>query len=232
VQQIALIAAGCAGLMACAEGQPGKKSDYLLSAEYLSLPARSFLSQQAILLWQKFVLAFYSDERLGNAHFVMGLLHSQVGLPIEAIAEYKLVANRFSQMSLAPFALLHSSKLKASLRDYPGTREDLKQLVEQYPDVEIYGQAYLRLAQATMEAGLNDEAAQLYQRVFNFGLSDESKIALNWSRKRLYETKGIRSGEMADRYIDLAGRTKQQPVFGLFSSGSIQPGVGKISAGL
>ncbi|MHC4511520.1 MAG: tetratricopeptide repeat protein, partial [Planctomycetota bacterium] len=107
----------------------------------------------------------------------MGLLHSQVGLPTEAIAEFKLVANRFSQVSLAPYALLHSSKLKTNLRDHHGAREDLRQLIEQYPDTNIYGHAYLRLADATMEAGLKAEAARLYQRVYNFGLSAESKTA-------------------------------------------------------
>jgi len=219
-QQIVLTAAGCAGLLACTEGQPGKEKVTIYDpAEYSSLRQHiSFLSQHAISLWQKFVLTFYSDERLGNAHFLMGLLHSQIGLPIEAIAEYKLVANRFSQMSLAPFALLHSSKLKASLRDYPGAREDLKQLVEQYPDVEIYGQAYLRLADATMEAGLNDEAAKLYQRVFNFGLSTESKIASSIGAARcLYETKAYEdAAKWLTRYIELAGSDKNNNLYSAY----------------
>jgi tetratricopeptide (TPR) repeat protein len=219
-QQIALITAGCAGLMACTKGLPGKETVTIYDpTEYSSLRQHiSFLSRQAISLWQKFVLTFYSDERLGNAHFVMGLLHSQIGLPIEAIAEYKLVANRFSQMSLAPFALLHSSKLKASLRDYPGAREDLKQLVEQYPDVEIYGQAYLRLADATMEEGLNAEAARLYQRVFNFGLSAESKIASSIGAARcLYETKAYEEAvKWLTRYIDLAGSDKNNNLYSAY----------------
>lgn len=162
-EQIVLIAAGCAGLLADLEDNPGRQKVTISDpADYSSLRRQiSLLSQQAISLWQKFVLTFYSDERLGNAHFVMGLLQSQIGLTTEAIAEYKLVANRFSQMSVAPFALLNSSKLKADLRDYHGAREHLKQLIEQYPDTEIYGRAYLRLADATMEAGLNAEAATL-----------------------------------------------------------------------
>lgn len=219
-QQIALTAAGCAGLMACMEGEPGKEKVTIYDpAEYSSLRQHiSFLGQQAVSLWQKFVLTFYSDERLGNAHFLMGLLHSQIDMPIEAIAEYKLVANRFSQVSLAPFALLHSSKLKASLRDYPGAREDLKQLVEQYPDVEIYGQAYLRLAEATMEAGLYAEAAQLYQRVFNFGLSIESKIASAIGAARcLYETKAYEeTAKWLTRYIDLAGSDKNNNLYSAY----------------
>ena len=52
----------------------------------------------------------------------------------DAIAEYKLVANRFSQISSAPYALMNSSQLKAEIHDYQGAREDLKQLIQQYPD--------------------------------------------------------------------------------------------------
>jgi tetratricopeptide (TPR) repeat protein len=219
-QQVVLTAAGCAGLLASAEGRPGEEKVTIYDpAEYSSLSRHiSFLSRQAISLWQKFVLTFYSDERLGNAHFVMGLLHSLIDLPIEAIAEYKLVANRFSQMSLAPFALLHSSKLKASLRDYPGAREDLKQLVEQYPDVEIYGQAYLRLADATMEAGLDAEAARLYQRVYNFGLSGGAKRASAIGAARcLYETKAYEgAAKWLTRYIDLAGSDKNNNLYSAY----------------
>jgi len=219
-QQIVLTAAGCAGLLACTEEESGRQKVTIYDpSEYSSLRQHiSFLSQQAISLWQTFVLTFYSDKRLGNAHFVMGLLQSQIELPIEAIAEYKLVANRFSQMSLAPFALLHSSKLKAGLRDYPGAREDLKQLVEQYPDVEIYGHAYLRLADATMEAGLSTEAARLYQRVYNFGLSAESKAASAIGAAGcLYETKDYEeAAKWLTRYLDLAGSEKNENLYSAY----------------
>jgi tetratricopeptide (TPR) repeat protein len=216
-QEVVLIAAGCAGLLACPEDQAGKQKVAIFDpTEYSSLQEHlSFLGQQAISLWQEFVLTFYSDKRLANAHFAMALLKSQVGLPAEAIAEYKLVANRFSQMSVAPFALLHSSKLKASLRDYHGAREDLRQLIEQYPETEIYGQAYLRLADATMEAGLKAEAAQLYQRVYNFGLSLESKTASAFGAARCcYETKAYEdAGKWLTRYIDLAGKNRNNDLY-------------------
>jgi len=219
-QQIALTATGCAGLLADMEGEPGSQKVTIYDpAEYSSLKQHiSFLSRQAVSLWQKFVLTFYSDERLGNAHFLMGLLYSQSELPIEAIAEYKLVANRFSEMSLAPFSLLHSSKLKASLRDYPGARDDLKQLIEQYPDVEIYGQAYLRLADATMEAGLNSEAAQLYQRVYNFGLSTESKTASAIGAARcLYEAQAYEKAvKWLTRYLDLVGNDENKNLYSAY----------------
>mgnify|MGYP001595979107 FL=1 len=219
--QVLLAAAGCAGLLASPQDNPGGKLKVTISdpIEYASLDEHlSLLSQQAISLWQEFVLTFYSDRRIANAHFVMGLLQSQVDLPTEAIAEFKLVANRFSQMSLAPYALLHSSKLKTNVRDYHGVREDLRQLIEQYPDTEIYGQAYLRLADATLEAGLNAEAARLYQRVYNFGLSAESKTASALGAARcFYETEAYNdAAKWLTQYIHLAGNSGSSNLYSAY----------------
>jgi len=207
-QQIALIAAGCVGLLARPESDLGDERVAVHDpAAYSSLRRHiSFLSEQAISLWQKFVLTFYSDPRLGNAHFAMGILMSQAGRTTDAIAEYKLVANRFWQSQLAPFALFHSSKVKAGLRDFQGAREDLKQLVEQYDDSEVYGKAYLRLADATREASMTAEAALLYKRVYNFGLSGESQMASAISAAEcFYQTQSYEdAAKWITRYIDLA----------------------------
>lgn len=208
-QQTVLIAAGCAGLLAQFEEDLGKQKVIIIDpSDYSSLSQHiSFLCNQAVSLWQKFVLTFYSDKRIGNSHFAMGILKAMLELPTEAIAEYKLVANRFSQTSLAPYALLHSSTLKTNLRDYNGARDDLQQLIEQYPDTEIYGQAYLSLADATKLAGLNAQAAQLYQRVYNFELSKESKTASALrAAECFYETKSYKdAAKWLIRYIKLAG---------------------------
>jgi tetratricopeptide (TPR) repeat protein len=87
------------------------------------------------------------------------------------------VANQFSQTSLAPYALLSSSKLKTELHDYSGAREDLTQLVEQHPETEFYGQACLNLADVTKNAGFLNEALRLYRKVYNLGLSSELQTA-------------------------------------------------------
>ncbi len=219
-QQTVLIAAGCAGLLARLEENLGKQKLTIIDpSDYSSLRQHiSFLCNQAVSLWQKFVLTFYSDKRIGNSHFAMGILKAKLELPTEAIAEYKLVANRFPQMSLAPFALLHSSSLKANLRDYHGARNDLKQLIEQYPDTEIYGQAYLRLADATKQAGLNAQAAQLYQRVYNFELSTESKTASALrAAECFYETESYKdAAKWLIRYIKLAGSDKNNNLYSAY----------------
>jgi len=175
-EQFVTVAAGHIGLLARPDTDRLVKifnpADYSSLSEHISL-----LIQETISVWQRFLLAFHSDQRVPNAHFALGLLHTHEGRVSESIAEYKLVANSFSGTPLAPFALLNSSKLKANLRDYRGAREDLTQLVEQYPDTELYGQACLDLADATMKAGIFDEAERLYRKVYYLGLSLESQAA-------------------------------------------------------
>jgi tetratricopeptide (TPR) repeat protein len=214
--QVILTTAGCAGLMASPHETPGGKLKAVVSdpTEYASLDEHLLsLTQQAVSLWQKFVLTFYSDARVANAHFVMGLLQSRVDLPAEAIAEFKLVANRFSSgsaaASLAPYALFHSSKLKTRLRDHQGAREDLTQLIEQYPNAEIYGQASLRLADSTLEAGLKADAARLYQRVYNVALSNEPKAASALGAARcFYDIQAYDDAvKWLSNYIRLAGES-------------------------
>lgn len=177
-------------------------------AEYTSLSEQlSLLIYEAISLWQGFLLTFHDDQCIPNAHFALGLLQAEKGQVAEAVAEYKLVANRFSQTSLAPFALLNSSKLKVGLRDYSGAREDLKQLVEQYPDNEFYGQACLHFADTTMKAGLWDEAVRLYRKVYNLGLSAESQSASALGAGVCcYEKEDYASAaEWLTRYVEPAG---------------------------
>jgi len=167
-QQLIAAAAGQVGLLAHIENddtigvyQPDKFSSL---SRHISL-----LCDETISLWQRFLLTFQSDKRIANAHFALGLL--------EAIAEYKLVANRFSFSSLAPYALLHSSKLKSStkVRDYVGAKQDLEQLVSQYPDSDVTTRAYVHLAEYTAKAGLMKEAARIYRKVYNLALSPQSQ---------------------------------------------------------
>ena len=197
-QQALETAAGHVGLLArLDENGLVKISD---PADYSSLTEHvSLLIQDTISLWRKFLLTFHNDQRIPNVHFALGLLHAQNGRLTNAIAEYKLVANHFSQTSLAPYALLNSSKLKANMLDYSGAREDLTQLVEQYPDTEFYGQACLNLADATKKAGIFNEAERLYRKVYNLSLSSELQIASALGAGRCsYETQDY---ETAARWL-------------------------------
>jgi tetratricopeptide (TPR) repeat protein len=218
-QQFVNTAAGSVSLLAMLDNKPNiptinifNPSNYATLSEHISL-----LSQQAISLWQRFILTFGGDQRIAHAHFAMGLLQAITGRTTDAIAEYKLTANRFAQTSPAPFALLHSGKLKASVQDYSGAMQDLIQLVEQYPDSEISSQALLYLADATSNAGLKAEAARLYRKVYNLDLSHQSQTAACLGAgKSFYQIKDYEAvAKWLIRYINLANN---QPSADLYSA--------------
>ncbi len=202
-QQFITVAAGHVGLLARLDRGGGvnifNPADYSSLSEHISL-----LSEEAISLWQRFLSVFHNDQRVPNAHFALALLQAQRANVTEAVAEYKLVANRYAQSSLAPFALLHSSKLRTNLRDYSGARDDLKQLVEQYPDIKLSGQACLYLADATMKAGLLHEAGRIYSKVYHLGLSLQSQTASAFGAGRcFYEEKDYEAAaKWLTRYIN------------------------------
>jgi tetratricopeptide (TPR) repeat protein len=229
--EVVTVAAGHVGLLGRFDDKKILKvfdpADYTSLSEHLSL-----LIPEAISLWQGFLLAFHDDQRIPNAHFALGLLQAQKGQMAESIAEYKLVANRFSQTPLAPFALLNSSKLKAGLRDYAGAREDLRRLVEQYPDNEFYGQACLQFADTTMQAGLWDEAVRLYRKVYNLGLSQETQIAASLGAARCCYKKEDYAGaaEWSTRYVELVGtsKTSNEPPRVYFILGKANLALGKL----
>jgi len=204
-QQVVAVAAGHVGLLACFDEKGILKvsdpTDYSSLSEHVNL-----LIQDTISLWRRFIITFHNDQRITNAHFALALLQAQNGQVADAIAQYKLVANRFSQTSLAPYALLNSSKLKAELHHYAGAREDLTQLVEQYPDTDFYGQACLNLADATSKAGLLNDAVRLYRKVYNLSLSLELKTASALGAGKCYydDSNYKTAAEWLTRYINLA----------------------------
>lgn len=198
-QQVVTVAAGSVGLLARMDNEGNvtvlDPSSYASLADHIKL-----LADESVSLWKRFLLTTAEDKRVPSGHFALGLLHTARDRLDEAIAEFKLVANRFSKHALAPHALLHSGRLKANLRDYVGAHEDLKQLVELYPDTELSDRACLDLADATMKAGLYDEATDLYRKVFNLGLSLESQMESALGAGRCFY--GIEDYEAAAKWLN------------------------------
>lgn len=228
-QQFIKVAAGHVGLLARLDS-PGvidiyNPADYSSLSEHIDL-----LTHEAISLWQGFLSVFHSDQRVPNAHFALALLQARKGRITEATAEYKLVANRYSSSSVAPLALLNSSKLKTELHDFIGARQDLKQLVEQYPDNELYGRACLQLAEATMKAGFSYEAGRLYSKVYHLGLSLESQIVSAFGAGGcFYEQKNYEdSAKWLTRYINIAkDRTSRNLYYACFLLGKSNLALGE-----
>ncbi len=211
--QVIALATGSVGLVAPTDDkgniQPFDPTSYTSLTDHTSL-----LAEEAVTLWQRFLLTAGDDPRAANAHFATALVQATRGRLGEAIAEYKVVANRYAKHALAPHALLQSGMLKVRLRDYVGAHADLKQLVGLYPETELSDQACLYLADATMKAGLYEEAAGLYRKVYNLGLSAESQTASALGAGRcLYETRQYEeAAKWLTRYTTLA-RDQSHPGF-------------------
>lgn len=136
---------------------------------------KSLLTSEAIAVWRRFTLRYRGDHRMPNAHYALGLLLDYAGQTPAALGEYKLVSSRYPSNPLAPFALLNASIIKTNLQDYTAARQDLTELLIQYPDCKVIDVASLHLAEATMRTGLYDEAAKMYKRVYNLELNNRSR---------------------------------------------------------
>ncbi len=208
------IAAGCCGLLS--QMDENGCVNILNPAKYSSVSDNiSLLSKQAISLWHAFLLKYYDDKMLPNAHLALGLLYAQTGQAAESMAECKLVANRFSKSFLAPYALLKSSKQKAALLDYLGARQDLMQLVEQYPDTKIIAEAYLNLADCTEKLGDKSEAARLYCKVFNLSTSFElQRASALGAGNCYYEVNNYEAAaKWLTQYMELVKELKSKDVY-------------------
>ena len=212
-QQVATTAAGAVGFLAKVDDA----NTVIITdpAEYYALSEHTrMLNEHAIRLWRKLLLMYGDDKRIPNAHFALGVLHDQKGQVNEATAEYKFVANRYSQTPLAPFALLRSSRLKTGLRDYTGASRDLKQLIEQYPDNDLVGQAHLNLAETTMKAGHYEQACSLYKKAYTLGSSTEAKTAATFGAgKCFYQLNDYESAiKWLTLYLEASG-AQQVPAY-------------------
>ena len=150
---------------------------------------KNLLVREAISVWRRFLLRYRGDYRTPNAHFALGLMQEHSGEQLAALGEYKLLSSHYSQNPLAPFALLNASKLKTNIRDYTGASKDLTELIIQYPDCKVADQASLYLAEATMQAGLYDEAIKMFRKVYNLDINaDSQKQATFGLGKCFFET--------------------------------------------
>lgn len=172
-QEIPELAMGSIGLIARFDGS---KIAILNPMSYSSLVRhQKLLTSEAISIWRRFLLRYRGDVRTVNAHYCLAILQEFAGMPHVAIGEYKIIISQYHKSSLAPFALLNSSKIKTNLNNYYGARQDLKQLVLEYADAKISDRAYLYLARANMASELYDEAFKLFKKVYFLNLTDVAK---------------------------------------------------------
>jgi tetratricopeptide (TPR) repeat protein len=167
------------------------------------------LRQQAVSLWHQFRLASTRQDTLPTSHFALGLLYEQNGQTTQALSEFGLLVSRFPQSDLAPQALMRSSRVCMDLRDYSGARQLLSQLVGQYPQEAASTMALAALGDATMKAGLLDDAVRVYTKAFHTAPTAEARsIAAFKAGQCLYQQQQYEQGlRWLTRCFDSASRT-------------------------
>lgn len=136
---------------------------------------KEILTAEAISVWQRFLLRYRGDYRSSNAHFGLAMMRTYFEMYDVALGEYKIILSRYARSSIAPFALLNSSKIKTNLGDYISAQKYLKQLVLEYPDARIADEAYLYLAKANLSIQLYPEAFNLFKKVYHINLAGSAK---------------------------------------------------------
>ncbi|MBW8014807.1 MAG: tetratricopeptide repeat protein [Planctomycetes bacterium] len=167
------IALGSLGLIARFDGTAIRvcNSDMESSLE----KQKELLTNEVISVWQRFLLRYRGDHRIANAHFSLAMMRELSEMHDVALTEYKIILSRHSKNSLAPFALLNSSKIKTNQKNYPAAQRYLKQLVLEYPSARIADEAYLYLAKANLSIKLYPEAFSLFKKVFHVNLTIAAK---------------------------------------------------------
>ena len=170
---LAETAVGATGLLWRFDGQSAGVYD-LADFQWLD-QMRLTLIQESIAMWQRFLLRYRGDHRTPNAHYCLGVLNALGEQNPTALGEYKLLATQFPNNPLAPYALLNASKIKTNLRDYTGAQSDLNELLIRYPNCKILDEAMLYLAEATMNSGRFDEAAEMFRRVYYLDVNQQAR---------------------------------------------------------
>ena len=213
-EKLTTIATGSAGLLAHLDESntitiynPGS---YLCTSDHLS-----YLTEEAVSSWQRYLLAFYDDRYVPNAHFALGTLRTLQGMTTEASAQYKIVSGRYSNSCLGPNALICTSKLKEALHDYQGSYNDLLTAVQQYPDYEQVDQMYLALAAAAEKINDIDQAAKIYSKVYYLKHSQQSQAEAAFAAGKLfYEDQDYSNAEeWLSVYVDLTEDQTNQDLY-------------------
>ena len=175
---------------------------------------RDLLLKESISTWRRLLLRDADPERFAYAHLSLGILYERQGDKGSAMSEYRLLAQQHPRSPLAPRVTLRSAAIRTELRDYAGARGELLNLLDRHPNFPAIDEVYLRLGQATMKAGLLDEAIATFKKLYHCELSRSSRLAAALGAGTCYYRKAEHKAATTwlERYIKLAGETKGEQV--------------------
>ncbi len=202
-QRLSEVSCGAVGLLARYTGDAiivhDPQSYTVLSQQ------RDLLAKEASAVWRRTFLRTPDDPRIPEAHLAYAVLQEHSEEVMGAIREYQLIVQRFQEHPVAPAALLQSAEMRIRMRDYTGARLDLLNLLDRYPNHLSSERVYLYLGEATMKAGLLDNAIRVFRKLFYMNLSSESRRKACLGAMRCFDQTGNPSEvrKWAMRYIGL-----------------------------
>jgi len=178
------VACGAVGLLARVRG--GRVEVYDPRATRSMAEAQRLLAGEAVALWRRRLLDQADADHHDLAHFGLGLLYEHEGETAGAIAEYNLLARQHKASALAPRAMLRGAAIRIGLRDYTGARRQLLDLLNRYPEFPEADRVYLRLGEATLEAGLFHQAIPTFRKLYYWELSRPSQVGAAFGAGKAY----------------------------------------------
>jgi tetratricopeptide (TPR) repeat protein len=198
------VACGAVGLVARLSGTGAAIHD---PSDRLSTDAlRDLVMREAVSAWRRRLLTASDPDRHAYGHLALGMLVEHQGDKAAALAEYGLLVERYRRSALAPMARLRGAVVRMDFRDFAGAREELLELLNRDPNFPASDQVYLRLGQATMEAGLLDDAIKTFKKLFYLELSAASRSGACLGAGTAFWRKGDyqAASEWLTRYVKLA----------------------------
>jgi tetratricopeptide (TPR) repeat protein len=206
-QELLEAACGAVGLVARFTGERTEITDP--QALESTGETRDLLARGAGAAWRRFFLHHGDDERVAFGHFAVAAVLEAEGETGSAVAEFRVVAERFPRSPLAPAARLRMAEMRMALRDYAGARSELLDLLNAYPDCAESDHVYLRLGQAAMEGKRHDEALAVFKKLYYLNLTvvSAAEAALGAGRCTFRQGDANEAARWLARCIEMAPGT-------------------------
>jgi tetratricopeptide (TPR) repeat protein len=138
---------------------------------------RELVCQEAFSAWRRLLLRSPGPATAAPGHLLLGTLYEAMGQTALALSEYRYIPQAYPHQDASAEALLRCGRLRMSLKDYGGARTELLEMLDRFPDHSEKAGVYLSLAECELQTGKAARASQLYMRLYDLGVSAESRQA-------------------------------------------------------
>jgi len=138
---------------------------------------RELVCQEAFSAWRRRLLRSPGPATAAPGHLLLGMVYEAMGKTSLALSEYRYIPQAYPHEDASAEALLRCGRLRMTIKDYAGARIDLLEMLDRFPDHPEKVGVYLSLADCELKTGNATRAAQLYMRLYELGVSAESRQA-------------------------------------------------------